>query len=227
MVIGNGLVAKAFEAYKNDDRYLVFASGVSNSANTDLQAFEREKKLLASTLLDNSKKRFIYFSSCSLYDESLKESLYVKHKLEMEAMIKDWHNDYHIFRVSNLAGKTDNPNTLLNFFYYHILNGSLFTVWKNATRNIIDIDDATVLSKHIIEERFFVNEITNIANPHNYKVTSIIEMIESMLAKKGNYNIVDKSSAPVIDTSAIKPLISNLNIEFNDDYLQKVLSKYY
>ena len=227
MVIGNGLVANAFSAYKNDDRFLVFASGVSNSANKDLQAFEREKTLLENSLAANKQKHFVYFSTCSLYDSSLQDSLYVKHKLEMETLIKSRHTNYNIFRVSNLAGNTSNPNTILNFFYRHIANGISFNVWKDAARNIIDIDDALLLCDHIIKHDFLKNETVNIANPHNYKVLTIISVIEQILHKKGNYKIVERSSVPHINTKTIEVLTASLKINFNEDYLQRTLNKYY
>lgn len=60
MVIGNGLLATAFSNYKGDNSILIFASGVSNSGNTNLSEFEREKSLLKSAL--DLKLRLIYFS---------------------------------------------------------------------------------------------------------------------------------------------------------------------
>lgn len=227
MVVGNGLVAKGFSAYKNEEKYLVFASGVSNSANTDESIFEREKKLLFDTLKLNKEKTFIYFSTCSIYDASLSNTPYVKHKLEMESMIQHEHDQYHIFRVSNLSGNTNNPHTVLNFFVAHIKAGTSFHVWKNAVRNIIDIDDLVSICNFLIKENKFLNEIINIANPYNYTVTFIVEIIESLLYKKGNYIVIDKSSQPVIDTKTIEPIIAALNISFDDGYLQHTLKKYY
>jgi nucleoside-diphosphate-sugar epimerase len=227
MVIGNGLVANAFKMYKNDEDYLVFASGVSNSANKDPQQFEREKLLLERALKDNSSKMFIYFSTCSLYDSSLKGLPYVNHKLNMEALIQKEHNNYRIFRISNLAGKTNNPNTMLNFFFQHIASGTFFNVWKNATRNIIDIDDAVLLCDYIINHGLFKNDTVNIANPHNYNVQLIVKTMEKVIGKKGNYGIIDKSSIPEIDTTDITPLIETLNINFDDGYLLRTLKKYY
>lgn len=42
MVIGNGMVAKRFDSHKRKDDFIVFASGVSNSKNTDDAACKRE-----------------------------------------------------------------------------------------------------------------------------------------------------------------------------------------
>jgi hypothetical protein len=48
MIVGNGLIANLF---KNDDREKVvfFASGVSNSLETEKSAFLREENLLRNT----------------------------------------------------------------------------------------------------------------------------------------------------------------------------------
>lgn len=227
MVIGKGLVANAFSNYLKDERYLVFASGVSNSANKDKAHFEREATLIGEALQVNKEKIFIYFSTCSLYDPSLRETPYAKHKLAMENMIKENHSQYHIFRISNLAGKTNNPHTVLNFFYQHIISGTTFHIWKHAARNIIDIDDAVTICDYIIRNNMFVNETINIANPHNYPVIFIIDTLERMLGKKGVYDVIEKSSIPEINTVAINPVINRLNLQFDEGYLLRTLNKYY
>src|SRR4051812_15129296 len=116
MIIGNGLVAGGFKQYRKDKRCLIFASGVSNSTNSDSNAFCREQLLLEEMINTHGNKTFVYFSTCSVYDPSMQNSPYVLHKLSMEAIIKRRHNNYHIFRISNLAGQSGNPHTFLNFF---------------------------------------------------------------------------------------------------------------
>lgn len=226
MVIGSGLVAKGFSAYENDNRFLIFASGVSNSASTNSDVFAREKTLLQKTLKENKDKIFVYFGTCSVYDVSLAQSAYVIHKLEMEDLVKQ-HEEFYIFRISNLAGNTNNRHTVLNFFYYHIIEQTHFSIWKKAYRNIIDLDDAVLLCNYILQKRLFRNEITNIANSFNYAVSNIVETLEHICGKKGNYDIADKGGDPFIDTSKIEPLFSILNIEFDETYLMRTLKKYY
>jgi nucleoside-diphosphate-sugar epimerase len=124
MIVGNGLIAKAFyDNYANRDDVLIFASGVSNSSNIDPKEFIREKTLLKSFLTE--RKKIVYFSTCSIEDPSLENSPYILHKLEMEELVKGV-NDYLIFRLPQLAGKTDNPNTLLNFLYRKIKKSGIF-----------------------------------------------------------------------------------------------------
>ena len=63
MIVGNGLIANLF---KNEDRENVvfFASGVSNSLETEKSAFLREENLLRKHLTENPEEIFIYFSTC-------------------------------------------------------------------------------------------------------------------------------------------------------------------
>ena len=103
MVIGNGLIAKRFGSYSNEERFLVFASGVSNSKTTDAGLYKREAELLLQSLAANTGKTFIYFSTCSFYDHEEQQSAYVLHKKEMETLIKERAAYYYIFRISNLA----------------------------------------------------------------------------------------------------------------------------
>lgn len=228
MVVGNGLIAKAFvPCYANDNAFLVFASGVSNSGTTEAAAFYREARLLEQTMELHPEKTLVYFSTCSVYDASLQHSPYVNHKLAMETLIRSKQAGYHIFRISNLAGKTDNPHTFLNYFVQHIVSGSFFYLWKNAWRNVMDVDDMFTLCHHILQQGLFKNEVVNIANPLNYTVEQIVQIIETVLQKKGHYELVDKTSQPEIDTSIVKQLAGELHIPFNETYLHHILHKYF
>ncbi|MGC4038028.1 MAG: NAD-dependent epimerase/dehydratase family protein [Chitinophagaceae bacterium] len=227
MVIGNGLLAKRFYKYSEDKNPIIFASGVSNSTNRLDSEFQREENLLKYTIEKNTDKRLIYFSTCSVYDPALQDSPYVLHKLAMEALIKANQPHYHIFRISNLAGKTNNPHTILNYFAQHVISGSFFHLWKESYRNIIDIDDAFSVCDYIIENNLFLNEVVNIANHQNYRVDQIVSVLEEHIGKKANYDIVHKNSNPKIDVSPTKDIVARLNITFDDSYLQRIIEKYF
>lgn len=227
MVIGHGMIAKRFSNYADDKNILVFASGVSNSSSHEEGDYKREETLLLNAIKEHSAKTLIYFSTCSIYDPSLQTSFYVQHKLKMEQLIQNSAPSYIIFRVSNPVGFTNNRHTVLNFFVEHIKAKQHFTVWQYASRNLIDIDDVLKLCDHIIHSNKNQNSIINIANPVNYPVTSIIEAIEKHFATTGDYSLAEKGNSPLIDTSAIQPLFSQLFIEFNNDYLPVLLQKYF
>lgn len=139
MIIGNWLLANIFVQYQDVDSVCIFASGVSNSQNTDTWLFQREMDLVVKTLNDNKEKLFIYFSTCSIYDRTLVNSEYVNHKLRIESLIEQSGNTYIIFRISNPVGYTSNPNTIFNYLINKINTGENFVVWSGAKRNFIDI----------------------------------------------------------------------------------------
>ncbi len=227
MVIGNGMIAKRFSSYGDDKNILVFASGVSNSSSTAEEEYKREEALLSQAIEVNPQHTILYFSTCSIYDPSLQESVYVKHKLKMEQLIQRSCSRYIIFRVSNPVGLTDNRHTVLNFFATHIKEQEHFTVWQYASRNLIDMDDVFKVCDHIIKSGAQINSIVNIANPVNYPVTFIIQAIEKHFSLKGNYSLAEKGNSPLVDTTTIQPLFRQLHIEFNNDYLEALLQKYF
>ena len=226
MIIGNGMVAKAFKMYEKDDNILIFASGVSNSLEQSDEAFEREKKLLEKTIIENQKRIIIYFSTCSIYDPSMSNSRYVTHKLAMENMIKNLHSNFYIFRLSQVIGKTNSP-TIINYFYNRIIAKEQFEIWEKSTRNLIDVDDVLRISSLIINKSILKNNIINIASPYLVKIPYIIQILERISLIKAQYISLDKGASYNIDISDIKPIIKELDLKFDDNYLEKAIRKYY
>ncbi len=227
MVVGNGLLANRFSSYQTDDRFLIFAAGVSNSKNRSLELFDREIKTLATYINSNQDKTIVYFSTYSIYDPGEKESAYVKHKLSIEKLVREKAKKFVLLRVSNVAGKSKNPNTVLNYLYYHIRNRINFDLWVNACRNIIDIDDVFFITAEILNQDQFLNRSVNVGSPVNYQVKQIVEIIEHFTAIKSNYTEVDKGSCFEWDLSDIKPFLDTSGNKFDQGYLQTILEKYY
>lgn len=227
MVIGNGMIAKKFSRFAADAGRLVFASGVSNSSNTNEAEFKREADLLLQEMSHSPDATLIYFSTCSIYDPSLQQSAYVLHKIQMEELIKAIAKTHIIFRVSNPVGFTGNVHTLLNYFIENILGKTHFNVWQYASRNLIDLDDMFRICQAIMLDEHWLNSTINVANPVNYPVLSIIENIEQHFNTTGNYTLTEKGNSPLIDTTEIQPLYSNLNIDFGNNYIDRLLKKYY
>ena len=76
MIIGKGMIAKAFDLYKKNQDIVIFASGVSNSLEENIKCFEREEALLKKTILENKSATFVYFSTCSIMDQSVNQKKY-------------------------------------------------------------------------------------------------------------------------------------------------------
>jgi len=227
MIIGNGLIAKSFSTYLTDENIIIFASGVSDSTHTHGEAFRRENELLEHAIKESNGKRLVYFSTCSVYDQSMKNSAYTAHKIRMEQLIQDRQECHTIFRLSNVVGNTSNTNTVINYFIQHIVNAVQFNVWKKAFRNIIDVDDMYLICNDLLQNGNTKNTIVNIANPRNYAVPFIVQTIEDHFKLEGRFTLTDKGGEPEIDISAIVPVIKKLNIDFGEDYLPRLLQKYF
>jgi nucleoside-diphosphate-sugar epimerase len=227
MVIGNGLIAKAFSEFEQDDRYLFFCSGVSNSTCKDSAQFQRERDLLNENIQKHRDKIFIYFSTCSIEDPAMSESLYTQHKLDIEANIESQCDRFYIFRLSQVVGKTPNAFTVLNFLFNAVSSGLEFDLWEQSNRNLIDVEDAAAIVRKILLLEFSPNRIINIANPRSYDVVDIVYAIEDYLDKTGNYHLVDKGGKYFISISSIQPIINDLGVDFGADYLRRLLEKYY
>lgn len=227
MVVGNGLVAQQFDRYRQEDHFLVFASGVSNSKTQNPAVYEREMQLLREQIRENDSRVLVYFSTCSIYDPQEMGSVYVQHKLQVEELIRSQAEKFLVFRISNLAGRSANPNTLLNYFFNHIRSGVNFDLWTKACRNIIDAGHAYLLMDHILQNGLFPNQVINIANPVSYRVMDIVLAIENYLDIRSNFVEVDKGACFDIDLSATQPLLQNLELPFGPGYLERILQKYY
>jgi nucleoside-diphosphate-sugar epimerase len=227
MVVGNGLVASRFSSYSNADDFLIFASGVSDSKYSTQKDFDREQELLMQYLRHHPGKQFIYFSTCSVTDRDLEDTPYVGHKLRIETLIQNEAARYNIFRLTHLAGNLRNRNTILNFLYFHIQEGEHFDLWQQAERNIMDIDDVFRVTDFVLTNGLFPNHILNIGNTRNYSVQYIVHCLESFTHKKAHYSTKQKGAKLFIDLAEVKPVFDQLGIEFNQDYLPKLLEKYY
>jgi hypothetical protein len=130
MIIGDGDVAGVL---KDRSGFCFFASGVSNSKETDEAEYKREMDLL---LLQNDNFHLVYFSSLGIFDGT---SRYYLHKMEMEETVKRFFPEYTIVRLGNITwGK--NPHTIINFFKEKIKKGEKFDI-KDEYRYLVTKDE--------------------------------------------------------------------------------------
>lgn len=98
MIIGHGDIASVLPDKKD---LLFFASGVSNSQETRESEYTREKNLLKE---QDRKSHLVYISTLAVFYGS---SRYVKHKREMEELIKQEFSRYTIIRIGNITWGTN------------------------------------------------------------------------------------------------------------------------
>lgn len=228
MVVGNGLIARVFSKYIDDDRFTIFASGVSNSKELDVKEFEREEHMLTDSILKNGKNRFVYFSTCSIDDKSLVDSMYITHKKNMESIIKSKCQNYIIFRLPNVVGKTENKNTFFNYFKNKISNQEEIHIDENAFRYIIDVDDLGKFLPSLIE--FELNtEVTksiNVAMDNKSSVKDICFLMEDIMSKKTDKIFLDKGVEYTIDNEIFIEHLKQFGLLDFTNYNKEVLSKY-
>ena len=228
MIIGSGLIAHAFRtAYAHSETVCIYAAGVSNSGCSDAHEFVRERQRLTAALQQaRHADCFVYFGTCSVADPEAQHTPYVQHKLAMEQLAAT-HPRYLILRLPQVAGRTPNPHTLLNFLYAHIARSEAFQLWNKARRNIIDVDDVAAIANLLIEDTSARNITVNIANPVSYAMADIVGAMERVVGKRAIYDLVERGSEYTIDTSAIRSALDKANVQFGDGYLETVIGKYY
>ena len=225
MIIGNGLIANLFRENDKED-IVFFASGVSNSLETEKSAFMREENLLRKTLEENPEKIFIYFSTCSIYDSSKNGSFYVNHKLRMEKIVEELANQFLILRVSNAVGKGGNPNLLMNYLVNAFHQEKEITVHTLATRNLIDADDIKKITLKFINENI-LNRIINVAYLENFSTSEILEILEKYFNKSAKTSLIKSGQSYLISIPEVESYFTENNLTNKEAYLCRILDRYY
>lgn len=229
IIIGSGFIARNFIKEKINKDVIIFASGVSNSMTKKKFLFDREKKKLKTIVELFTKKKIIYFSTCSVLDHTRNKKPYQRHKIIMENFIKKNFSNYLIFRLPEVIGSNkSNKNTLINFLYERIKYKKELVVSKNLYRNLIDIRDFIIISKYLINNNYN-RRIINIASPQMTSVISIVEIISRILNKK--ISLIKKNFPNNknfrINVNLIKKVFKKFSINFNNRYIYNSIKKYY
>lgn len=223
MVIGKGLIASVFGDV-DSDQVVFFASGVSNSLETDLNQFKREENLVLETLDKYPDQVFVYYSTCSIYDSSKYNSPYVLHKLHIEELIKEKAKQFLILRISNAVGKGGNPNLLMNYLYRMIKNRQPISIHQNAKRNLIDVNDVKILTLKFLQNPDKYNKIYNLAFKDNFSTTEIISSFEAILNVNTEKNFFNTGESYSIDVDELDDYFDKTN---KTDYLNNLIINYY
>lgn len=221
LVIGNGLLAKAFSK-ASVNNCLFFCSGVSNSSETRKEAFDREEALLRSSIIEHSNKCVVYFSSVSAPKV---DSCYFNHKINMEKIIVENTKDYMIFRLPQVAGAVVN-STLLSYITQNIYLGNNFKVFKNATRTMIDIEDIVRVFE-LIYTQSNRKMTLNICPNYSFDPETLAQLISKNLGIEALYEVVNAGSPQTceLDNSIESQIISDFFYN-QPRYLEKLVEKY-
>jgi polyisoprenyl-phosphate glycosyltransferase len=227
-VIGSGLIANRFIDYAvQSNNVVLFAGSVHDSTAQDFSTTVAEEAALKKAISEQGNSTLVYFSSCSVLDSSVAETLYVKHKLRMEKMIEETSAKYIIFRLPQIIGLSDSKSSLIMFLVDSILNGKSFDLWKNAKKNLIDIDHVHEIVGEVLKRGVFFNKTMNVAAPNSSSMLQIVNQVESFLGKTAIYQTLDKGSSFDIDAADANAIAGDLKIKFEANYLTNALDKYF
>ena len=217
------MIAQEFSKhYLENSGFIIFASGVSNSHETDKSLFLKESELIEKSILKN--KTFVYFSTTSIVGNKTE---YIKHKENMELQIISNSKNYLIVRLPQVVGHTKNKNTLTNYLFKKIFNGEEFIVQRYAKRNLVDVEDVSAITRYILNNNIFRNEIINIGSPYWIDMVKLIQIFEAGLNKKTNYSIENTGEEYIFDTSVSLEVAKKIDIDFRPNYVSRILKKYY
>lgn len=227
MILGKGLIATELEKiieHKNRNKIVYIASGVSNSNEIDANKFLREENLVKSAL--SLKNKIVYFSTCSIYDETSWDSPYVRHKTNIERLIAS-RGDFYIFRVPQVVGRSPNKSTLVNYLANKIKNREKFVLWSGARRNLIDVHDLARMINFCTSNNLGLNKINNLANKNFCVVDEIVKELELIIGIDAQYSIAIDSKNFTFCTMLSEAVSNELKIKFDSNYLRTILRKYY
>jgi len=231
IIFGNGFIAKNLKKLHLPNSFFIYAAGVSNSNVKQNKFYLREIRQFNNIKKKiDPKKMFVYISSLSVENKSLKNDKYVKNKLIIENIIKKEVKNYIIIRLPQVVGKNRNKHTITNFIYNTIKEGKKFYLWENSKRNLIDIDDVSKIIKKYLLGQPKINSIINIFNPNSITVKDLLKIFSKILSKKITLEVLKKKNKNINlrllkkDTFLPKKYYENIN---NDYYIKKILVKYY
>ena len=224
MIVGNGLIARVFKGTKFDSLGItIFASGVSDSLSKNTNAFLREETLLKKYLALN--QPLVYFSTLSIFDPTRNQSHYVRHKIEMEKLVTKSPSNL-VIRLPEVVGQHGNANTLVFFLRAKIESGEIFDVWTNVWRNLVGISEVYSLIETRILDIKENRRTLNVLADSSFEVSEIVQTLEEILGKKGNYRSVERIGTRDIYEFPNNELENILFHPTSKDYLWDLLVKY-
>jgi nucleoside-diphosphate-sugar epimerase len=174
MIFGSGAISLKLKNIDNEN-VVFFTSLINNSQEQDIDLYKRDMELLQNIIGRYPDKLIIFYSTASIYDKSKQESLYVRHKLNLESILRKKHNSYLILRITNEVGNGGADTLLLNYIAKCFKENLVLKVYKLAYRNLIDVDDVIGITNNILQIEDSYNKTLNIGYIHNYSMPTIAD----------------------------------------------------
>ncbi len=224
MIIGNGMLARAFAAhYAHDPAVLVFASGVADSTAADPAAFAREHELFARAAGAHA-GTLLYFSTCAVAQVD-GDTPYLQHKRAMEARVLR-HPGGLVLRLPQVVGPAGNPHTLANFLARHIRDGTRFRVWARAERNLVDVEDVARIAA-VLVDRAGPPGVLTIAGCEWLAMPALVALFERVLGRKALCDVEDRGAPLQVDAPEAAAAARTLGIDLGKGSTERVVRRYH
>ncbi|MFJ5591076.1 NAD-dependent epimerase/dehydratase family protein [Streptomyces noursei] len=239
-IVGNGFLARHLTplAERHPDT-VVLAAGVSWASHTSDTDFAREAALLREVAAEcrATARRLLFFSTAStgMYgtaDGPGHEDLtitpctpYGAHKIAMERHLRASGTDFLALRLGHLVGPGQPPHQLLPTLLRQLHLGSV-AVHKDATRDLIDVDDVIAIVDHLLT-RGASRQIVNVASGVAVPVDRIIDHLEERTGLHATRSYVDVGGHHTISIAKLRTLVPEVAaMGFGPDYYRGVLDDF-
>jgi UDP-2-acetamido-2,6-beta-L-arabino-hexul-4-ose reductase len=168
----------------------------------------------------------VYFGTCSAEDPDRARTPYVAHKIEMESLLEKSGKPWMVLRVPLAIGPDRAGRTLAPFLFQRISRGERFEVWEHATRYPVDVADLLRIAQRFIATPAFRNRRINIAL-RAFPVPEFVRVMESIIGRPAQFDLVPKGKHYPVHCPEVEALAPELNLDLGEQYLERVLRKYY
>ena len=221
-VVGNGLLGRSFLGYALPG-VVYFCLGVANSQEVREPAFKRERQLLLSIFKEiKNPDTFIYFSSVLAPTRS---NNYFRHKMEMEQLVRvSFPDSYLIVRLPQVVGLIDN-STLFSELIKRLALGLEVTIYKGATRSLIDIDDVVRVTNDLVSCGFKAT-VVDVCSTESLGVLEMVELMDRELGRVSEKVYVEGGSVQSCSPTMLREILKEKDALFMPGYTKAVIEKY-
>ena len=222
-VIGGGLLARSMSQLPFSRDCLVLASGVADSGEQRLSAFEREVDVVRTSIRAHPESRALYFSTCSVVQQ--RQTPYTRHKLNMESIVAAEASSFQIYRLPQVVGVTRNL-TLVSYFVDALLRRRRLTVQSLARRNLLGASDVGRLVHHLVENDVEPNTVRSLVSARSVPVLEILQAVADLLGVRPAFDLVHDGENSEVSDDFVRRHFGHADPVLDDAYWHSVLKKY-
>lgn len=225
MIIGRGLIASEFkkQAQRGDwEDVLIYASGVSNSTNPSPDALRKEVREIDEILAQ--KVELVYFSTLSVLGAKTAQSLYCRHKLQVEEKVLG--QGGKIVRLPLVVGEIGRNPTLLNHFARLLDQDSDIMVQRSAVRNLVDVEHLPGLVLCWLKDKEQPKTLS-VSTPLDITALEIAQTLRSIRGSESRLVLTDGGDHYPNFYNSSSAFFRELGVYFDNSYNRNLMEKYF